>query len=129
MMVRLQLTDVKILLVEGHPALRDAMSEYLSYHGAEVRSFSNPNDAATIGIEFCPHILLCQIPAQGALLLLENLRRSANRSDFKILAVGLSGVSASAIERSVFSAGFNAILQKPFGPTELLQILSRLLWR
>jgi DNA-binding response OmpR family regulator len=130
MMVRPQLADLKILLVEGHPALREAMAEYLSYQGAEVRSYPNPNDAAA-GIDFCPHILLCEItiPTQGAFLLLKNLQRSTGETDFKILAVGLSGLSSSAAERRVLSAGFNAVLQKPFGPAELLKLLSRLLSR
>jgi two-component system, NarL family, sensor histidine kinase EvgS len=127
-MVRPQLAGVKILLVEGHPALREAMTEYLSYQGAEVRSYSDPNDAAATGSDFCPHSEIT-IPAQGAFLLLKNLRRSTGETDFKILAVGLSGLSSSAAERIVLSAGFNAILPKPFGPAELLKLLSRLLSR
>jgi DNA-binding response OmpR family regulator len=131
MMVRPRLADVKILLIEGHPALRQAMTEYLSYQGAEVRSYPNPNDAADVGIDFCPHILLCEItiPAEDAYRLLKNLRRSTNGTDFKMFAVGLSGLSSSVAERKVLSAGFDAVLQKPFGPTELRQLLSRLLSR
>jgi len=131
MMVRPQLADVKILLVEGHPALREAITDYLSYQGAEVRCYSSPDDAS-VGIDFSPHILLCEIktPAQGAFLLLKNLRRrSVNQTDLKIQAVGLSGLSSSADERKVLAAGFNAVLQKPFGPAELLHLLSRLLSR
>jgi DNA-binding response OmpR family regulator len=129
MMVRPRLADIKILLIEAHPALREAVTKYLSYQGAEVRSYSNPDDASA-GIDFCPNILLCEItiPAQSAFLLLKNLRRSVNRTDFKILAVGLFGLSSSA-ERSALSVGFDAVLQKPFGPAELLQLLSRLLLR
>ncbi|HET9375380.1 MAG TPA: response regulator [Chthoniobacterales bacterium] len=129
MMVRPRLADIKILLIEAHPALREAVTKYLSYQGAEVRSYSNPDDASA-GIDFCPHILLCEItiPAQSAFLLLKNLRRSVDRTDFKILAVGLFGLGSSA-ERSALSAGFDAVLQKPFGPAELLQLLSRLLLR
>jgi DNA-binding response OmpR family regulator len=129
-MVRPQLADVKILLIEGHPALREAVIKYLSYQGAEVRSYSNPDDASA-GIDFCPDILLCEItiPAQSAFLLLKNLRHSVNRTDFKISAVGLCGLSSSATERRALSAGFDAVLRKPFGPAELLQLLSRLLLR
>jgi DNA-binding response OmpR family regulator len=130
MMVRPRLADIKILVIEAHPALREAVTKYLSYQGAEVRSYSNPDDASA-GIDFCPHILLCEItiPAQSAFLLLKNLRRSVNRTEFKILAVGMFGLSSSAAERSALSAGFDAVLQKPFGPAELLQLLSRLLLR
>jgi DNA-binding response OmpR family regulator len=130
MMIRPQLADVRILLIEGHPALREAVTKYLSYQGAEVRSYSNPDDASA-GIDFCPQILLCEItiPAEGAFLLLKNLRHSVNRTDFKISAVGLCGLSSSADQRKILSAGFNAVLQKPFGPPELLQLLSRLLLR
>jgi CheY-like chemotaxis protein len=129
MMVRPQLADLKILLVEGHPALREAIAEYLSYLGADVRSYTEPNAATAAGTDFRPNILLCEIriPVEGAFLLLKHLRRSVSETDFKIVAVGLSGLSNSAAERRALSAGFDAVLQKPFGPAELLQLLSRLL--
>lgn len=130
-MVRPQLADVKILLVEGHPALRDAMAEYLSNRGAEVRSHSDPDAATAAGTDFCPNLLLCEIkiPAEGAFLLLKHLRRFTSGTDFKMMAVGLSGLSSYVAERRILSAGFDAVLQKPFGPAELLQLLSRLLLR
>jgi CheY-like chemotaxis protein len=131
MMARPRLSDVRILLVEGHPALREAMTEYLSHHGAVVRSYRTPNDAVTAVTDFCPDILLCEvrIPAEGAFLLLEQLRQSIGGTDSKMMAIGLSGLSGSVAERKVISAGFDAVLHKPFGPADLLQLLSRLLSR
>jgi CheY-like chemotaxis protein len=64
-----------------------------------------------------------------AFLLLEQLRRSTSGTDSSIRAVGLSGLSSSVAERKIRSAGFDAVLQKPFGPADLLQVLSRLLSR
>jgi CheY-like chemotaxis protein len=129
MMVRPQLADVKILLIEGHPALREAMAGYLAYQGAEVRSYSDPDAATAAGTDFCPNILLCEIkiPVRGALLLLKHLHQSTRETDSKVMAVGLSGLSAFTAERTILSAGFDAVLQKPFGPAELLQLLFRLL--
>jgi DNA-binding response OmpR family regulator len=129
MMARPHLSEVKILLIEGHPALREAITEYLSYHGAEVRSYPNPNDAIAAGTDFCPDILLCElkIPNQEALLLLKQLRRSTSGTDSKVMAVGLSSLHATAAEPKALSAGFDAVLHKPFGPAQLLQLLSRLL--
>jgi len=128
MMARPRLSDVKIVLVEGHLALREAMTEYLCHHGAEVRSYSDPNDA-TAAINFSPNILLCEIkiPTERAFLLLEQLRRSTSETNSNIRAVGLSGLTSSVAERRILSAGFDAVLQKPFGPADLLQVLSRLL--
>jgi DNA-binding response OmpR family regulator len=130
MMARPRLSDVKIVLVEGHLALREAMTEYLCHHGAEVRSYGDPNDA-TAAIDFSPNILLCEIkiPTERAFLLLEQLRRSPSETDSNIRAVGLSGLTGSVAERRILSAGFDAVLQKPFGPADLLQVLSRLLSR
>jgi len=130
MMARPRLSDVKIVLVEGHLALREAMTEYLCHHGAEVRSYGDPNDA-TAAIDFSPNILLCEIkiPTDRAFLLLEQLRRSTSEPDSNIRAVGLSGLTSSVAERRILSAGFDAVLQKPFGPADLLQVLSRLLSR
>jgi DNA-binding response OmpR family regulator len=130
-MARPRLSDVKILLVEGHPALREAMTEYLSHHGAEIRSYRNSNDAITAVPAFCPDILLCEIriPTEAAFLLLKQLRQSANATDSKVMAVGLSSLDSSRAERRVLSAGFDAVLQKPFGPADLLQLLSQLLSR
>ena len=130
MMARPRLSDVKIVLVEGHLALREAMTEYLCHHGAEVRSYGDPNEA-TAAIDFSANILLCEIkiPTEMAFLLLEQLRRSTSGTDSSIRAVGLSGLSSSVAERKILSAGFDAVLQKPFGPADLLQVLSRLLSR
>jgi DNA-binding response OmpR family regulator len=130
MMARPRLSDVKIVLVEGHLALREAMTEYLCHHGAEVRSYGDPNEA-TAAIDFAPNILLCEIkiPTERAFLLLEQLRRSTSETDSNIRAVGLSGLTSSVAERRILSAGFDAVLQKPFGPADLLQVLSRLLSR
>ena len=130
MMARPRLSDVKIVLVEGHLALREAMTEYLSHHGAEVRSYGDPNEA-TAAIDFSANILLCEIkiPTERAFLLLEQLRRSTSETDSNIRAVGLSGLTSSVAERRILSAGFDAVLQKPFGPADLLQVLSRLLSR
>jgi|SRR5258708_40344301 DNA-binding response OmpR family regulator len=130
MMARPRLSDVKIVLVEGHLALREAMTEYLCHHGAEVRSYGDPNEA-TAAIDFSANILLCEIkiPTERAFLLLEQLRRSTSETDSNIRAVGLSGLTSSVAERRILSAGFDAVLQKPFGPADLLQVLSRLLSR
>jgi DNA-binding response OmpR family regulator len=131
MMARPRLSDVKIVLIEGHPALREAMTEYLCHHGAEVQSYGDPNDATAAVIDFSPNILLCEIkiPTERAFLLLEQLRHSTSGTDSNIRAIGLSGLTSSVAERRILSAGFDAVLQKPFGPADLLQMLSRLLSR
>lgn len=131
MMTRPRLSEVKILLVEGHPALRKAMTEYLSHHGAEVQSHGDPNDAALVVPAFSPNLLLCEIkiPTDGAFQLLERLRQFTSGTGSKILAVGLSGLSSSGAERRIRFAGFDAVLYKPFGPAELLELLCLLLPR
>jgi DNA-binding response OmpR family regulator len=131
MMARPRLSNVKIVLVEGHLALREAMTEYLSHHGADVRSYANPNDAAAAATDYSPSILLCEIriPTEMAFLLLEQLRRSTSGTDSNIRAVGLSGLTSSVAERKILSAGFDVVLRKPFGPADLLQVLSNLLSR
>ena len=131
MMPRPRLSEVKILLVEGHPALREAVREYLCIQGAEVKACRNPHDARAVVATFSPHLLLCEIkiPAEEAFELLEEIHRIANETDPRIVAVGLSLLSGSTIERRALSAGFHAVLQKPFGPADLLQLLCRLLSR
>jgi DNA-binding response OmpR family regulator len=131
MMARPQLLDVKILLIEGHLALREAITEYLSHHGAEVRSYGDPNDVAAAAIDFSPNILVCEIksPSERAFLLLEQLRQSTTGTGSIVRAVGLSGLTGSVAESRILSAGFDAVLQKPFGPVDLLQLLSGLLSR
>jgi DNA-binding response OmpR family regulator len=131
MMARPLLLDSKIVLVEGHLALREAMTEYLCHHGAEVRSYGDPNDATAAATDFSPNILLCEIkiPTESAFLLLEQLRGSTSGTDSNIRAIGLSGLTSSVAERRILSAGFDAVLHKPFGPADLLQMLSRLLSR
>ena len=131
MMARPLLLDTKIVLIEGHLALREAMTEYLCHHGAEVRSYGDPNDATAAATDFSPNILLCEIkiPTENAFLLLEQLRGSTSGTDSNIRAIGLSGLTSSVAERRILSAGFDAVLHKPFGPADLLQMLSRLLSR
>jgi len=126
-----RLSDVKTLLVEGHPSLREAVREYLSIQGAEVKAFSDTRDARAVVATFSPDLLLCEIkiPAEEAFELLEEIHRIATETEPRIIAVGLSLLSSSTIERRALSAGFHAVLQKPFGPADLLQLLCRLLSR
>ena len=126
-----RLSDVKILLVEGHPALREAVREYLSIQGAQVKAFKDPRDALAVVATFSPHLVLCEIKiaTEEAFELLEEIHRIANETDPRIIAVGLSLLSGSTIESRALSAGFHAVLQKPFGPADLLQLLCRLLSR
>ena len=126
-----RLSEIKILLVEGHPALREAVREYLSIQGAQVRAFQDPRDALAVVATFSPHLVLCEIKiaTEEAFELLEEIHRIANETDPRIIAVGLSLLSGSTIERRALSAGFHAVLQKPFGPADLLQLLCRLLSR
>src|SRR5258708_15557324 len=116
MMARPRLSDVKIVLVEGHLALREAMTEYLSHHGAEVRSYGNPNDATAVAFDFSPTILLCEIkiPTEAAFLLLEQLRSSTSGTYFNIRAVGFYGLTSSVAERKILSAGISSELHKHF---------------
>jgi CheY-like chemotaxis protein len=53
----------------------------------------------------------------------------SNEPDPRMIAVGFSLLSGSTIERRALSAGFHAVLEKPFGPADLLQLLCRLLSR
>jgi two-component system, OmpR family, response regulator len=93
MMARPLLSDIKIVLIEGHLALREAITEYLCHHGAEVRSYGDPNDATAAAIDFSPNILLCEIkiPTESAFLLLERLRRSPSGTDSDIRGLDCLG--------------------------------------
>jgi CheY-like chemotaxis protein len=53
----------------------------------------------------------------------------SNEPDPRMIAVGFSLLSGSTIERRALSAGSHAVLEKPFGPADLLQLLCRLLSR
>ena len=69
------------------------------------------------------------MPAEGAFKLLERVRQSTSGSDSRTLAIGLSTLGGAPAERRALSAGFDAVLQKPFGPADWIQLLDRLLQR
>jgi len=130
-MIRPQLSGIRILLVERHLVLSQAMAEYLSYLGAEVRTYHEPNEAFPVISDFRPHLILCDLtfPEEAAFKALARARQLSSEIDFKISVVGMSTLNAYAIERRAFSAGFDGVLQKPFGPTDLVHLLARLLNR
>src|SRR5260370_16376096 len=131
MTLRPRHSEIKHLLVEGHPALREAVREYLSIQGAQVKAFKDPRDALAVVTTFSPHLVLCEIKiaTEEAFELLEEIHRIANETDSRIIAVGLSLLSGSTIERRAPTPAFPALLQKPFVPPVPLQLLCRLLSR
>ena len=122
------MTRVHVLVVDDAPILRAAFQIALEGLGFTVSIA--PDGAAAIAEvrRRIPDLVLVdlEMPVLDGWQLVRALRQDHRTHD--IPAVAMTGRDDVSDERAI-SAGFNALLRKPFTPAELLRSISRLTQR
>jgi DNA-binding response OmpR family regulator len=117
---------MKISLVDDDDGLRDALQEVLQRAGHEVRAASNGIKAAQLLREWSADLVVCDmlIPDSEGFEVLRSVRR--NTPDMKfIMMSGASGELSQFLNQAPL-LGADAILQKPFAPNDLLEMIDGL---
>ncbi|MEQ8397806.1 response regulator [Thalassobaculum sp.] len=117
---------MKISLVDDDDNLRDALLEVLRRAGHEVRAASNGIKAAQLLREWPADLVVCDMlmPDSEGFEVLRSVRR--NTPDMKfIMMSGASGELSQFLNQAPL-LGADAILQKPFAPNDLLEMIDSL---
>lgn len=116
---------LRVLLVEDHPDLAVAMSEFLRSEGLEVETALSGREALDIAVAFKPQLVLCDLylPDMTGLEVVRDLR--ANSATAPSCIAILSAASGIEVERQLGAdrQAVDAVISKPIG----IETLDRLL--
>jgi CheY-like chemotaxis protein len=118
--------DRRILIVEDHPTMREAMRLVLEGEGFVIEEAAD-GEAALDSITASPPDLLfldLNIPGTPGTGVLERVRADPAFADVRVIVVTAAGEESRA---EAMRLGADEYFTKPFSPTALLQTVERVL--
>ncbi|HJX07710.1 MAG TPA: response regulator [Actinomycetota bacterium] len=118
--------DRRILIVEDHPTMREAMRLVLEGEGFVIEEAAD-GEAALASIRMSPPDLLfldLNIPGTTGTGVLEAVRADPGCTDVRVIVVTAAGEESRA---EALRLGADEYFTKPFSPTALLQTVERVL--
>jgi CheY-like chemotaxis protein len=118
--------DRRILIVEDHPTMREAMRLVLEGEGFTIEEAAD-GEAALASIYASPPDLLfldLNIPGTPGTGVLEAVRSDPALADVRVIVVTAAGEESRA---EALRLGADEYFTKPFSPTALLQTVERVL--
>ena len=121
------LVNIKIVVVEDHPDIRQAIARFLSNQGARIFATKNAFEGLGLVREIQPDVVLSDLkmPGRSGFELLADIQdfsRSLGRT------IPVIAMTAHRYKRAdTAAAGFHMHLEKPFTPDQLLATLDRAL--
>ena len=127
----LDLSGLRILVVEDDADTRAPLVEMLSSTGAEVRAATSAAEAMQVLQEFRPQLLLSDIgmPTEDGHSLIRRIRALGPARGGDVRALALTAMASVKDRDQALAAGFNMHLAKPIGFAELAEALLTLLRR
>ncbi len=117
---------MRIYLVDDDAALRQALREVLERTGHEVRVDANGLATRRTLRGWLPDLVICDMlmPDAEGFEVLRTVRDIAPRAKFVMIS-GASGELSGFLDRAPL-LGADAVLQKPFTPPDLLELIGEL---
>jgi len=119
-------SDRRILIVEDHPTMREAMRLVLEGEGFAIEEAAD-GETALASIYASPPDLLfldLNIPGTSGTGVLETIRADPTYADVRVIVVTAAGEEGRA---EALRLGADEYFTKPFSPTALLQTVERVL--
>ena len=126
-----ELHNVRVLVVDDHPAILDLLDEVLVAAGATVYQCDNAREALAILARWRPDVLLSDIamPDEDGYWLIEQVRALAADAGGTTPAVALTAYVRETERTRVLQAGFQQYVPKPVEPATLRQVLAQVIAR
>jgi DNA-binding response OmpR family regulator len=119
-------TAARVLIVEDHPTMRDAMRMVLEHEGFDIAEAADGDTALAMIREHPPDVLLLDLNVPGLTgeELLASMKDEGTTASVRVVVVTATGEEGRA---RTMALGADAYFTKPFGPTALLRTVERVL--
>ena len=123
-----QFKDLRVLIVDDDPGIREAVAEMLTERGAKVQMAESAAAAMTVVEEFKPKVLLCDIamPGEDGCTFIRRLRALEPDNVWNIPALALTALATDDERRRALDAGFQMHLAKPIDIDRLSEAVDEL---
>jgi CheY-like chemotaxis protein len=123
-----RLDHLSIIVVDDNDDIRTTLSDFLSRLGANVGASENAETALIAIKKVQPDVVVSDIsmPGKDGVSLLREIRSLDPARGGLTPVIALTGIGGSLNSIKARALGFNALLTKPFTPSDLLQAISEL---
>jgi CheY-like chemotaxis protein len=120
-------TPAHLMVIEDDPDTLEMLRATLSTHGFRVTACDSAAETLRLAPEHTVDLIISDIgmPAMDGFEMIKRLRQLDNY-EF-VPAIALSGYASHKDARSALASGFNAHVSKPVEPSELIELVKRLL--
>lgn len=127
----IQITGLKILVVDDEPDTREFIQTALEQYGATVSTASSAREALELLPIFKPDVLLSDIgmPGEDGYSLIRQIRTRPPEQGRNVPAAALTAYARQSDRLQALSAGFQIHISKPIEPIQLLKIVASLAGR
>jgi PAS domain S-box-containing protein len=124
----LDLSGIRVLIVDDEPDTRELLEFIMQQYGAEVTAASSASQAWGLLQQMQPDILVCDIamPETDGYTLIRQIRGSSQENS-QIPALALTAYAGEFNEQEALAAGFHKHLAKPVDPDELVRAIASLI--
>jgi CheY-like chemotaxis protein len=121
------LTGVRVLVVDDDDDSRDILDAVLRYRGALVSSADSVRQALAVAHRVVPDVIICDIamPDESGYDLVRAIRRDAGLRHISVIAV--TGYARLLSRNRALAVGFKAYLEKPVDLLKLCQTIQAVL--
>ncbi|MBW4423783.1 MAG: response regulator [Nostoc desertorum CM1-VF14] len=125
---RLNLSGIRVLLVDDEVDSKELADFILQEYGAEVISVGSPFEVISTLMDFQPDVLVLDIgmPDMDGYMLLEEIRSLPPEQGGQIPAIALTAYAGKVDKQQAISAGFQAHLPKPVDADQLVEVIAEL---
>src|SRR5262245_339185 len=126
-MPKIKRVQYRVLLIEDHPPLAEAMADFMQTYGLEVRIASTGKEALRMVSAFRPQIVLCDVnlPDMPGPDLAQSLRATPGAKD-ALIVIHTAMSERDLTQCRAINAPVNMFLPKPLTEEKLCGLLSEL---
>ncbi|MBD0334478.1 MAG: PAS domain-containing protein [Cyanobacteria bacterium Co-bin13] len=124
----LDLSGIKVLVVDDEVDAREFAAFLLEQFGAEVTAVASASEALAVLPQFKPNLLLSDIgmPETDGYMLLQRVRNLPSELGGQVPAIALTAYAGEINHQRALAVGFQRHIAKPVEPTELVAAVASL---
>jgi CheY-like chemotaxis protein len=124
-----RLSNITIVVVDDHDAVRRYVGAFLDQLGANVLVAQNAMEGLEAIKSYCPNLVLSDIsmPGRDGFGLLLDIRALGPESGGSVPVIAMTALVSPLDRERILNAGFQGCLPKPFSPDKLVEAILKVL--